>query len=178
MPKNHGMGFSVKGDIKQVTRYLTAIEKKHTPKATSQALNRTRQKLLTLVMRSISKRFRVKRKLIKGRLSFTKATPRKLGVTIRGFWSDIPLIRFGRARETRTGVKVGRQSVPGGFIAVMRSGHHAIMKRHGADRLPIDEQKVSIRADAHRITTVHVKRKALRIFLPEFNRLMTRSLKR
>lgn len=179
MPKAPGSGvtISVKGDVEQVLRQLDRVQKQKVPKAASLSLNRARQRVQTRVVRTLSKRLAIKAKVLRGRVAFKAASPKYLVTWIHGFWGGVPLIRVGKARETKTGVKVGRFVRPGAFIEVMRSGHHSVMKRRGEKRLPLKEEKVDIENDADRAVLVHIKRTGLPAFSKEFARQLSRMIK-
>lgn len=52
---------------------------------------------------------------------------------------------LGRARQTRTGVTVGKHRFDGAFVAE-RGGKRKVFKRRGDDRLPIYEPGIDIQA--------------------------------
>lgn len=169
--------FSVKGDVQAVLRDLNRVQRRFVPKAASQALNRARTRATTRIVRAVSSRTNIQQKLIRQRVGFKPATPRLLITELIGHWKPFPIIRLGRARETKTGVTVRGQKIPGGFIARMRSGHRGVLKRVDDPRLPIKQEKESIFTEADRVATVLIKRVALPEFRREFNRNLRRLLR-
>lgn len=174
---NRGVSISVKGDVKQVTKYLTKIEKKIIPKAASQSLNRARQRVQTMVVRSLSKRLKIKAKIIRPKVAFKAAKPDLLITEIWGWWGGVPVIRLGAARETKKGVTVAGRKIDRGFIQRSKWGRDEVLRRTGASRLPVPRQVVPIEEEGDRITRVHIKRHGARLFLAEFNRQLARKLR-
>src|SRR4030095_16023346 len=144
-----------------LTRSLLEIGQ-DAPKAATRAVNKTVTGLERAGERSLCQELGVTRATLTGTkdnpadyFKKTKATyARQIG-TLSVSTKRIPLIAFA-ARQTKTGVSYrlpkGRGSIPGAFLATMRSGHTGVFKRErqsvrqSAGRagitfnLPIDEK--------------------------------------
>jgi hypothetical protein len=107
-------------------------------RATNDALGAAR----TDVRRGLAADSGLTQAVVRQSMSEVRATVSRPEARLTVTGRRIPLIDF-RARQTRTGVSYrlpgGRNTVPGGFIQTMRSGHRGVFKRRGRPRLPIDE---------------------------------------
>lgn len=76
---------------------------------------------------------------IRRRLRAYAQNPQRMSLKVwLGLWR-MAVTALGRARQTRSGVSVGRRRYPGAFLATMKSGHEGIFQRRGKTRLPIEE---------------------------------------
>lgn len=94
------------------------------------------------------------------------------------FWMPVDAVRLGRPRQTRAGSRAGKKNYPGAFIARMPNGKTGIFKRHGPTRLPIKKQTVPLNPDADRIARVKLDRVGRRVAISEFERILTRKLRK
>lgn len=126
-------------DLSRVLREL----RDQSPVAVSRALNRTITNVQTGARREISADTGLPVRRVGHAMKLERATRSKLRAALQVRGARIPLIDF-KARQTRKGVSyrlpTGRGSLPGGFIARMRSGHVGVFKRVGKSRLPIGEK--------------------------------------
>lgn len=103
-------------------------------RAASRAVNKVAVAARTELIRHVTSEINIKASDIRERnFGLDKANIRKLFARIRGEGERIALIRFA-ARQTRRGAtyairRGGRKILPGGFIAVMDSGHVGVYKR-------------------------------------------------
>lgn len=122
---------------------------KRLPRELATAVNATARKVRSSISRSVRQELAVTKKVVDKTIDIRgKATPKKLGSTIRlNQTKRIPLRDFG-ARQNRAGVSYrvsksgGRQHIPGAFQgprpgAVKASWRGRVFKRVGKERLPI-----------------------------------------
>ena len=127
------MQISVSNNIQQVVARMDAYRRDVVEKAIPLALNRTGEMAVTYGARAI-KDAGSPEKIgeIKSAIRLERATSRKMIATIYVARKPIPLIKFGTARQTKSGVVVklkGRQRViKGAFLATMPNGHKGIFK--------------------------------------------------
>jgi len=90
----------------------------------------------------------------------------------------MPVSAFPGARQVKLGASVGinrqRKTIPGAFVAKMKSGHVGVFKRRGSKRLAIDElfsTKISdVFRDGGMIPAVHTRAQV--VFSASFARLL------
>lgn len=117
-----------------------------TQRATRRALNRALKTGKAEMARLVGKEFGMKVSDAKEAIFAEPATDQKLSVRLVASRRRRPLFDF-QARQGGAGVtfkgQVGRQLVPGAFIATVRAGntgtHEGVFKRRGKKRLPIYE---------------------------------------
>lgn len=112
------------------------------PRAATRAVNRTLSTIKTASVRALAQEVGLRNKDVTPSIALTRAT---FARAIGSLWVTgrrIPLLAF-HARQTRQGVSYrlpkGRQLLPSGFIATMKSGHRGAFVRRGKRRLPIVE---------------------------------------
>jgi hypothetical protein len=131
------VSMSVQSTIKQVTRNLSAIERKVIPKATVTALNKVGKEVTTVAVKTINARTGLQQKVIREFLDSFKASSRSWVFLLRARRRPFNLIRFG-ARQTKKGVSAnaweGRKVYKGAFIG--NSGR-TVFTRKGKARTPI-----------------------------------------
>lgn len=173
------MQISVRADVKKMTRDLTKVQKKIVPKVTSQALNKTGKQVRTQAVRQVSAMAGIRQKLVRSRLRFQSfSKPTRLRLIISAWFMPILAFKVGNARETSTGVKVGKRSFGNAFIATMPSGHIGVFARIGKPRLPIKEESINLNPGAEGVMVSIVNGFALTAFKKEFSRLLAVRLKR
>jgi hypothetical protein len=113
------------------------------PVAVARALNRTVRTVRTHASRDVAKDMGIAKGDVMKAMTLKDATRFTLKALVSVFGRRMPLSRF-RARQTRRGVTYrlpgGRDLLPGGFIATMRSDHEGVFLRRRKARLPIDEK--------------------------------------
>lgn len=136
--------------VKQATISLQFVEK-NIPKAFRSAINRVGQGIKTEVSRKIREKYDIKAGDVKkhGNIRVIKSNAAKMELLLHSKGRNIPLIRFKTkpskppARPpkvlTASVKKSGGKPIPGAFVAGMRSGHVGVFRRHGMNRLPIQE---------------------------------------
>ena len=142
-----GISFSVKADVKEVTKALTGLQRKEIPAAVSASLNRAIPTTRTAIIREASRYFGVKQKLMRSRIRFQRrdrATKRFWEAGVFSVVSDIPAALTGKPRQLKKGATVGRRRYPGKFVATMPSGKTGIYGRLTRKRFPIKEEKIRI----------------------------------
>jgi len=140
-----GPDISVMVDESDLAQYQASLER--IPKGFEKVITRAINKLLVKAHNEISKAIRADLPIKAGELKKKylrrfRATYRKLYARILITGRRIPLSKLG-ARQLRRGVAWGkgasRKTLPGTFMATMRSGHLGAYKRTGKARLPITE---------------------------------------
>jgi hypothetical protein len=126
---------SVKVDVEQALRKLR-LTQEEAKKAIPRALNKTATTARAQAAREIvSAGYGIKVGAIKKGISIRRASQSELRAIVRAAGRPIPLVNYG-ARQTKVGVSVavlhGRRTIPGAFIATMRSGHKGIFVRVGS----------------------------------------------
>lgn len=91
-------------NIERLTKYLTIVQRKVIPQATSSSLNKTGRTIFKEIKRDIAKDTGLKQKEIAERMSLEKSNRSSLTISIRmkGRWFN--LIRF-KAKQFKKGVK-------------------------------------------------------------------------
>ncbi len=147
--------FSVKGDVKEVTRYLNSLERKVVPAATVSALNKTISGVRTESSREIKKETGLKSGYIKKRLKIVRARRGRYTAKINalpGAPNLIEFVRVGRQLMGRPGKRTKRSReggvrakawnkskvYKGSFIGSGKnSGKPLVYVRTGKGRYPI-----------------------------------------
>jgi len=99
--------------------------------------------------RAVASASGIKQKAIKGRVSGSRGSV-KLGkpAVIKIHLTKMPLEAFSQPRQTRRGVRAGKVTVPGGFLAKSTRGRTAgkqtVFRRVGERRGPIERQGVEL----------------------------------
>jgi hypothetical protein len=114
--------------------------KSRAPLAQMRALNRAIGSANVAMVRVIAPDIGVKQGVVKDRIRTELATPERLRARLYANAKRIPLIELGAkgpepSRGRGAGVTVksagARKSIPGAFIATMRSGHRGVFQRAG-----------------------------------------------
>ena len=116
------------------------------------AMKRAAASAKTEARREVASASGIKQKAIKGRLGISKSSGlrgRRAGtITIYYSGAKMPLEAFSAPRQTRKGVRAGKHSVEGGFLATSTrgrtSGKPTVFKRRGPGRGPIERQGVDL----------------------------------
>lgn len=186
------IGISVKLDARAIRADMRYIRDKLQPNAARQALNTTAtRKVEGPAVRQIASETNVALSRVRWRytaagvrtktrrLSLVKATRKLLVASI--YWSKrtkVPAITLGRARQTGSGVRVGKHTFAGAFIAAAKgTDNRQVFKRRGPARYPLELQAVELRAAGDRALTRHV-RGAAPFFVAEYERLMAVQLRK
>lgn len=124
---------NTKQAIKQANRAYDSLSPKVRRQATARALNRTILAVRTAASKEIRARYNIRAKDIKPTMSKRTASALSLEASLRSKGKGMPLIKF-KAAQTRKGVRAtikrgSRQSLPGAFIATMKSGHRGVFAR-------------------------------------------------
>jgi|GEM_PF-1286696 len=126
---------NVKADYKAMLRDMDNVQRRIAPAAAAAALNKTGATARTSATRTLAREKKVSpQRLVRDRLTLRKAHRNALTVTIALTKLTIPLIELGEPRQTRSGVRVKRHDVPGGFVATSPSGHRGVFRRTGAQK--------------------------------------------
>jgi len=139
--------FSVKADVRDVTRMLNKVERKVVPQAASTALNKTARQVNTKISRHISATSGIKVGEVKKRIQLLKASKNRLASSLWARGGRVPIDQLKGARQTKTGVRYnrgdGRKSTR--RHAFMHNGKAFRRKSLGGGklvaRLPIERQK-------------------------------------
>ena len=139
---------------------LDRVSNTAVPRASAMAVNRVGKRAISLSVRDTSKDVNVPVKVLRRRAKLFNATFRTPVAIIRVSRGSVSLSSVGAIRKTRDGVRVGRHSVKGGFVAdgsamkgqYLGRGKYAgtslmstqILKRTGKGRYPVEVQKINI----------------------------------
>ena len=127
--------------LKQLQRELKNFPKA-LPKVMSRGLNRTATSARTEISRSLSRRFGIKVKDVRDKLTLHRATYGNWRSAVGISGKKFGLIKFG-ARQTGKGVTYRHERkrilIRHAFIATMKTGHRGVFLRKGPARLPIKE---------------------------------------
>ena len=124
----------VRGDVKAILRDLNAIQRRHVPRATVRALNRTMSWVRTQAKRKLAAHLQIQAGVASKQMRITKAKLGYRSALLSLNTRPISAIRL-KARETATGVRAGRHAFPGAFIATGVGGHRHVFKRTGERRV-------------------------------------------
>lgn len=190
------MKFSLKSDVKAVTRDLGIVGKRIVPGVTVSTLNQVSKRTIeapatkaTASSTSIplglvrfkhtSEGVRTKRRrIIRSGARRGKESVEWRWASKSGEPGSISLASFPRRRQTRRGVRAGTHFVSGGFINnSKRTGRPIVMKRKGASRYPVDVQRVDITNAADAAFTRRVAASG-QAFRKEFERRLSVKLER
>lgn len=114
-------------------------------RATARALTRAMQTGRTHATRAVAAELGTTQEPIRRRLRLDRASVDEgiVSVGLRFTGKRLPLLALG-ARQTKKGVtyrgSAGRELLPSGFIATMKSGHKGVFVRKQKARLPIAER--------------------------------------
>jgi len=159
------------------------------PRAVARALNRTAQRARSRTVRDTARAKGVLARVVRRRVRLRSATRRSLAARVWFGVYNIRLVDTGSAapRNTRSGARVGRHQVPGGFVAKMRSGHVGVFRRRKAPRrvgagarerphargaLAIDEQVIALMPQAESILVDEARRAMRHTFPRELKRAL------
>ena len=94
----------IKADYKEVTRYLSEVEKKAVTKAASRSINRTASKVQTISRREVAKKTGLQQKKFKKNLHIgVKATPKRLFANVVAKGKEFNLIEFVAPSKRQVG---------------------------------------------------------------------------
>ena len=97
----------VKGDVKQVERWLNNTQRKKLPRAVSRALNKTVASARTEVKKPLAEQMGAKVSLVNDVIQIKKASPRYLVAEMVATGRPVSLHRFKRTSQAEAGVKSG-----------------------------------------------------------------------
>lgn len=132
---------NVSMDIRAADKMLTFTEREALPKATTRALNKTVKSVQSVAIKLIAKDIGIAQKDVRKSLHIAKSTWTKPEASLTAGGKRIPIMAL-KAKQTKAGVtyrsKGGeRGSIPGAFIATMKSGHTSVFKRLTKKRNPL-----------------------------------------
>lgn len=131
-----------------ITREITKVfdeQKKIIEKAEIIALNRAAKSAVAQTVKFIREAYNIKASDLKNEIKITRANKLNKKVTLKVSHKAISLVKYGSARQNKSGVSVTvtrgkRQKIKSAFIAEVGKGHHkGVFKRVGKKRLPIKE---------------------------------------
>lgn len=125
----------VRSDMRQFEKSMKLAPEK-IRKAQAMALNKTMPKVKTAALREAAAKTGIKSSILRSRFRFSgrlKATPNRLEVVLILDLRSLPAHKIGPPpRQTRAGVKVGKQLFRGAFLAPgMYSGAVMVFERRG-----------------------------------------------
>lgn len=185
-----GIIVDVRGSAKAIQMHLQATDK-NMPNILKEALNRTGQKIGTLVARKVSTMKQVPYHATRRRWRISKATKSRLSVTVRFFTQTIPAHRLltpaqlswslktRRSKaQTSKGVRAGSHFWPSAFVQAVKNGNVVVMKRRGKPRYPTYSPGVDLLPEAQTAADAIVNADGRRIFKEEYESRLARWLKR
>lgn len=116
-----------------------AVGRKHMPRATASALNKTAALARTRTIRGVSKQAGIQQKLIRKRVYVRKAKPKDQRASVRAYIRGVSLIRMkprdtgkgGWSKRRGDGVKArGGHHYPDSFIAKAPNGKLQVFERN------------------------------------------------
>ncbi len=116
---------------------LKTLSPKHLKTITAKAQRQTIKTLTQTINQQLRQHMKLPAKAIKKRLRY-RFDDRPEATLWLGL-NPLPLIKFGKPRQTAQGVRVGSNVVDGTFVATMPSGHTGVYRRKTKARLPITE---------------------------------------
>lgn len=170
--------------LDKLSRKFADLPSRVEEKVKTRAANKAISKLNTLGARELSKKVKLKQKLVKGRLRVKKASRFRTTASILILHAPIrsgdiaKLTRSKLPSQKKAGAKVGQHFFPGGFVARMPSGRVGVFKRKGQARLPIKEESVKINPPARGIFKRLLNTTIRGVYMKELNRLLGLEIKR
>jgi hypothetical protein len=163
------IGINIAGNFDRVAESIGATEAQ-VRIAAVRAINKTALWIQSRSAREISDESKIKLKLIRQKLRIIKANRNTLKAFVMANLYDIKAIKLGIPRQTASGVAIGVRKFPGAFISTMpKTGHVGVFKRKTRNRLPIQEQDVSLSTNAAKIIQHNVEDEASIIFAKYFD---------
>ena len=135
---------SIKSELKQLQKHLSALEQQAYSKAVTRTLNRVASSAKTASAKHIAPQMNAKQSDIKRRMVEDKAYPRKLWASIIASGNALKLIAF-KARQTARGVVAkawgANKLYRGTFIAPVKHGSNtnAVYTRKTKHSLPVKQ---------------------------------------
>lgn len=165
---------SLDREVAALDALFVDLGRKHMPRATASALNKTAALARTRVIRGVSKEAAVQQKLIRDRVYVRKASPKDQRASVRVYIRGVSLIRM-KARDTGRGgwskrrgdgVKApGGHHYPDSFIAKAPNGklqvferNLKVSQRNGRKYHHVDVIRVPIKREVEAITPRVVQR--------------------
>jgi hypothetical protein len=159
---------TVVDNFDQVVEAIVATESQIRT-AAMRAINKTALWIQSQSAREISGETKIKLKLIRQKLRVIKASRETLKAFIMGNLYAIKAIKLGNPRQTASGITIEAHKFPGAFVARMpKTGHVGVFKRKARNRLPIQEQYVSLGTNAPHIIQRNVDDEAPAVFMRYF----------
>jgi len=129
-----------------LTEWLVAVQvtELHIKKAAVRSLNKTARWVRPIISRRVAQELDIKVSLIKNGLVITRARANypeaRVGLSQQS--GIVKAVNLGSARQTATGISVGRRKWDHAFLATMPSGHTGVYTRTRKSRLPINEIQI------------------------------------
>jgi hypothetical protein len=165
---------SVESQIEKIVGSINALPKQVAQAATF-ALNRTAEWMKGQVSKEISAEKRLKLKLIRDRISISRANKKNLQSLLNCNFRGIYARDLGSMRQTSEGAKAGGQLFPGAFVATLRKGAKAgIYRRKGKERFPVKSVTIPIFDEAMKIVEELVSDEARSVFEKRFRHEISR----
>lgn len=184
---------SVRVDDRAMRRDLKRVKGPIAARVKRRALNRAGAKSRTATVREVSRATGIKQKTIRQRVVLRKAARRRFRVVITALLLGVRAIDAGNPRQTATGVRVGKRTFPGAFVATVGNGKRGVFRRKpeaasatGRDskgrlkkgRLPIEHERIPIDAVTRAAALRAVNTVGAAEFVREAERLLQRELRR
>lgn len=98
-------------------------------KAEIRALNKTAAWVKTQASRETSRAAKVAGRVVRNRIRILRADNRRSFAKVWYGLNPIPARLLGKVRQTQRGVRAGRHSLPGAFVASFKSGRTGVYQR-------------------------------------------------
>jgi hypothetical protein len=165
---------SVESRIEKIVGSINALPEQ-VARAATLALNRTAEWLKGQVSKELSKEKRLKLKLIRDKISITRAGKKNLQSLLNCNFRGIYARDLGSMRQTPEGAKAGGQVFPGSFIASLKPGAKAgIWRRKTKKRFPVKSVTIPIFDEAIKIVEELVGDEARSVFEKRFKHEISR----
>lgn len=182
-----GVGITLRGNVHGAGRNLDKLMREHDA-ITAMALNKAASSARTVTGRQLSRVKGLPQKILRKRIQFFKASPRKKPIQSKLWVGTAKPVTAKELTGTigstaRGNVKIGRRTFKDAFPAKMPGGHRGIFTRkpHATHRnrpdgqrtqLPIEEAIVQLMPEARYISRRAAEEALKEIFPEEVRRLM------
>jgi hypothetical protein len=133
----NGIAISVRGDVEEILRHLTAVERKIVPGVVASSLTTTVRTVRTRGVARLAVQLGLSTRVFGKRVRVQRASFRRWQARLYANVGRINPAKVARAVQTTSGVTAGRHDYPGAFLARGRgSGVPIILRRATKARLP------------------------------------------
>lgn len=137
---------SIQG-LEELKGQLNSLSRTAVPRASAQAVNRVASRAVSRSTARVSRKTKVPRRLVRGRVRLVKASMNSPKATLRVRRNNLPAIALGKAslrkpRGKSAVLKIGPFTFPGAFIQQLANGRLHVLRRTEKNRYPIEVVKI------------------------------------